>query len=102
MLQLQNIPDAKAKLLNYDPTTFSGVDNGFRFFLNKLKINDFRHITNLEITFDHPVTVITGTNKIGKTSLLLLIACSHFNFKKYDSTKPTTILRRHTWRDVLN
>jgi predicted ATPase len=66
-----------------------------------MKINDFRHIAGLEISFDHPVTVITGTNKIGKTSLLLLIACSHYNFKKYDTTKPDTVLRRHTWRDVL-
>ncbi len=101
MLQLQNIPDAKTKLLNYDPTTFSSTGNSFRFFLNKIKVNDFRHINGLEISFDHPVTVITGTNKIGKTSLLLLIACSHYNFKKYDSTKPNTVLRRHTWRDVL-
>lgn len=101
MLHLQNISDAKTKLKNYDPTTFSGVGNSFRFFLNRIKVNDFRHITGLDISFDHPVTVITGTNKIGKTSLLLLIACSHYNFKKYDSTKPNTVLRRHTWRDVL-
>lgn len=101
MLYLQNIPEAKAKLINYDPTTFSSAGNGFRFFLNRLKINDFRHINGLDISFDHPVTVITGTNKIGKTSILLLIACSHYNFKKYDATKPNTILRRHTWRDVL-
>ena len=101
MLQLQNISEAKIKLTNYDPTTFSGAGNSFRFFLNKMKINDFRHIAGLEISFDHPVTVITGTNKIGKTSLLLLIACSHYNFKKYDTTKPDTVLRRHTWRDVL-
>lgn len=101
MLQLQNINDAKSKLLSYDPLTFSGAQNSFKFFLNKIKVNDFRHITGLEITFDHSVTVITGTNKIGKTSLLLLLACSHYDFKKYDSTKPETILRRHTWRDVL-
>lgn len=101
MLQLQNIAEAKKNLLNYNPSTFQGVQNSFRFFLNKVKINDFRHISNLEITFNYPVTVITGTNKIGKTSILLLIACSHYNFKKYDSTKPDTVLRRHTWRDVL-
>jgi predicted ATPase len=101
MLQLQNISEAKNKLLNYNPTTFSGAGNSFRFFLNRLKVNNFRHINGLDISFDHPVTIITGTNKIGKTSLLLLIACSHYNFKKYDSTKPDTILRRHTWRDVL-
>lgn len=102
MLNLQNIKAAKTNLLNYDPTTFVNVQNSFRFFLNRIKVNDFRHVANLDFTFDHPITVITGTNKIGKTSLLLLIACSHEQFLKYDSTKPDTILRRHTWRDVLN
>ncbi len=101
MLNLQNLRAAKNSLLNYDPTTFTNAQNSFRFFLNKIKVNDFRHITNLEFTFDHSVTVISGTNKIGKTSLLLLIACSHENFLKYDATKPETILRNHTWRDVL-
>ena len=38
---------------------------------------------------------------MGKTGVLLLIACSHYNFKKYDSTTPETTLRRHTWKDVL-
>lgn len=102
MLNLQNIKTAKDKLLNYDTTTFTNNGNSFRFFLNRIKVNDFRHINNLEFTFDHPITVISGTNKIGKTSLLLLIACSHEHFLKYDATKPETILRRHTWRDVLN
>lgn len=101
MLNLQNIKEAKDNLLRYDPTTFSDNRNSFRFFLNKLKVGSFRHISGLSINFSHPVTVITGTNKIGKTSILLLIACSHYNFKKYDSTKPDTVLRRHTWRDVL-
>ena len=102
MLNLQNIKAAKNHLLYYDPTTFTNNLNGFRFFLNKIKVNEFRHINNLEFTLDHPITVIAGTNKIGKTSLLLLIACSHEQFLKYDSTKPETVLRRHTWRDVLN
>lgn len=101
MLNLQNIPDAKHRLLTCNTTTFNNSQNSFRFFLNRLKVNSFRHLSDLEICFDHPVTVLTGTNKIGKTSILLLIACSHHQFNKYDSTKPETILRRHTWRDVL-
>ena len=32
----------------------------------------------------------------------MLLACSHNKFLKYDSTKPGTIFRRHTWRDVLS
>jgi predicted ATPase len=102
MLNLQNIKEAKLNLFDYDPQTFLGNQNSFRFFLNKITVNDFRHISNLSLSFDHPITVITGTNKVGKTSLLLLIACSHQNFIKYDSTKPETVSRRHTWRDVLN
>ncbi|SHK26948.1 AAA domain-containing protein, putative AbiEii toxin, Type IV TA system [Reichenbachiella agariperforans] len=102
MLNLQNIKAAKNNLLKYDPSTFSGNQNSYRYFLNKVKINNFRHIDELEFSMDHAVTVISGTNKIGKTSILLLIACSHENFMKYDSTKPDTVFRRHTWRDVLN
>lgn len=102
MLNLQNIKDAKSNLSKYDPLIFTGAQNSFRYFLNKLKVNDFRHVQNLEINFEHPVTVIAGTNKIGKTSLLLLVACSHENFFKYDSTKPDTVFRSHTWRDVIN
>jgi predicted ATPase len=102
MLQLQNLDRAKFNLTNYDPTTFGNIQNGFRYFLNRIDVTYFRHIHNLDITFDHPITVIAGTNKIGKTSLLLLIACSHQNFQKYDSTKPDTVLRNHMWRDVFN
>lgn len=102
MLNLQNIQDAKNKLLAYNPLTFSGAQNSFRFFANSLEVMQFRHIAQLPISFDHPVTIISGTNKIGKTSLLLLIACSHENFKKFDSTTLETNLRNHNWNDVLS
>lgn len=102
MLNLQNIKEAQKKLLRYDPTTFISTGDSFRFFLNRLIVNDFRHISNLNITFEHPITVIAGTNKIGKTSLMLLIACSHENFFKFDSTKPDTAFRKHIWKDVIN
>lgn len=101
MLNLQNINDAQSRLLNYNPTTFNNAENSFVHFVNKIEVDEFRNIRNLKLTFDHPVTVLTGTNKIGKTSLLLLLACSHYDFMRYDSTKPETILRRHTWRDVI-
>src|SRR5258706_456622 len=101
MLNLQNIQDAKTKLLNYDPVTFNGIQNSFRFFVNSVEIVSFRHISQLPISFDHPITIISGTNKIGKTSILLLIACSHEKFKKFDATTHETILRDHNWNDVL-
>jgi predicted ATP-binding protein involved in virulence len=101
MLNLQNIRDAKNRLENYDPNRFNNIDDSFRYFTQTIEVADFRHINNLTLSFSHPITVITGTNKIGKTSILLLIACSHYDFKRFDSTKPETEFRRHTWRDVL-
>ncbi len=102
MLNFNHIKDCKAKLNAYDPLIFINSGNSFAHFVNSIEIEDFRHIHNLNISFDHPVTILTGTNKIGKTSILLLVACSHYSFLRYDSTKPETILRRHTWRDVLS
>lgn len=100
-MELQNLKKDKKKLLNYNPSVFTNAENSFTHFVTKIKISEFRHIQNLEINFEHPITIISGTNKIGKTSILLLIACSHYNFLRIDSTKPTSTLRRHTWKDVL-
>lgn len=102
MLNLQNIKDAKKNLLQCNTEVFDNIGNSFKYFLNKIEVINFRHIQNLSIEFNHPVTVLTGTNKIGKTSILLLIACSHHKFMKYDSTKPDTTLRSHTWGDVFS
>lgn len=101
MLNLQNIKDASSRLLNYDPNSFNNAGDSFAHFLNKIEVDEFRNILNLKLSFDHPITVIAGTNRIGKTSLILLLACSHHDFMRYDSTKPETILRRHTWKDVM-
>lgn len=101
MLNLQNINDAKSRLLNYDSATFSNADNSFIHFVKRIEVTEFRNILDLQLSFDHPITILTGTNKIGKTSLLLLLACSHYEFMRYDSTKPETLLRRHTWKDVM-
>ncbi len=100
-LELQNLADKKQRLVACDTSTFSGVDGSYRYFVRRLKVNSFRHIRDLEIEFVHPVTVLSGTNKIGKTSLLLLIACSFERFMKVDSTSPAGQLREHTWSDVL-
>lgn len=102
MLELQNIEETKNKLHRCDLSGFVRDGDSFKHFLHKIKINSFRHINNFECTFDHPVTVIAGANKIGKTSILLLIACSHDNFLRYDSTAVGTWLRKHNWSDLLN
>lgn len=102
MLNLHNIKDAKSKLLAYNPSSFNGINNSFLEYLYRIEIDDFRHIQNLKVKFQHPITIISGSNKIGKTSILLLIACSHVHFKKFDATKPETELRDHQWKDVLS
>jgi predicted ATPase len=81
---------------------FVNTGQSFRYYVTDLKVNNFRHIQELEISFDYPVTILTGTNKIGKTSLLLLLACSHVNFFKYDSTKHEPNFREHIWKDVIS
>jgi predicted ATPase len=101
MLYLQNVKRSKEKLLKYDVERFENVDNSFLHYLNQIEVIEFRHLQNLKITFEHPVTVITGSNKIGKTSILLLIACSFENFMKIDSTSPNGELRAHGWGDLL-
>lgn len=101
MLNTQNISSAKGRLMGNDPTIFGNAQNSFVEYLYKIEVEDFRHIHDLSINFLHPITIISGSNKIGKTSILLLIACSHVNFKKYDSTKPETVLRNHNWSDVI-
>lgn len=101
MLSLQNIDGVKKKLQSCDISTFRDSGCSFTKFITSLRVVQFRHINNVEITFTHPVTVISGSNKIGKTSILLLLACSHENFMKLDSTKTETTLRTHAWKDVI-
>jgi len=98
---LQNIEEAKEKLNRCNVISYSNVGDSFKTFVTKLDIASFRHLNNFSITFEHPITVISGTNKAGKTSILLLLACSHEKFLKIDSTSPAPSLRPHAWSDVL-
>ncbi len=100
-LQLQNLEAKKQKLASCDTAIFNGTDGSYLHFLKRLKINSFRHILSLDVSFEHPITVISGTNKIGKTSILLLVACSFEKFMKVDSTAPAGQLREHNWSDVM-
>jgi len=101
-LNLQNLEVAKKKLNRCDVSSFRSKDESFVHFTNKLEVVAFRHILNLEINFTHPISVISGSNKIGKTSILILLACSHEKFIKIDSTSPNSDLREHVWKDVIN
>lgn len=99
---LIKVKEYKRKLENYDINSFTNADNSFLHFLQRIQVTRFRHVKDLDISFEHPVSVIAGTNKIGKTSILLLMACSFEEFWRYDSTKPETEFKRATWRDVIS
>ena len=77
---LIKIKEYKRKLENYDINSFTNTDNSFLHFLQRIQVTRFRHVKDLDISFEHPVSVIAGTNKIGKTSILLLMACSFEEF----------------------
>jgi predicted ATPase len=68
-------------------------------FIEEIKFQNFRHIKDLTVSFNQPVTVVSGSNKSGKTTLLLSIACSHFDFKKRNYVNGKS--ERQTWSDVL-
>ena len=101
-LSIQNLKEVKTKLDSCDVNTFGNVDNSYVWFIKSIKIDKFRHIRNLQIDFNHPVTAITGTNRSGKTSLLLLLACSHERFMRLDASSSSIGVREHNWSDVLS
>lgn len=66
------------------------------YFKNKLKKitfkeNGLRGVKNISINFNYPITVIAGTNGIGKTTILQTLACLYHNVeerKKVQTQKP--------------
>ena len=72
-------------------------EHNFPKFLKSIKLSPFRHITDLTLNFIHPISVIAGTNRSGKSTVLMALACSHFDFKKRNVHNG--LLERHTWRD---
>lgn len=68
-------------------------------FFTELRLNVFRHIRNLTLEFKHPISVISGTNRSGKTTALMAIACSHYNFQRPNVNNGR--LERATWSSVV-
>lgn len=68
-------------------------------FIEGIEFDNFRHIKELNLKFETPVSIVSGANKSGKTTVLLAIACSHFEFNKRDYINGKAA--RHTWSDVL-
>jgi len=75
------------------------VENNFPKFLKSIKLEPFRHIPSLTVNFNHPISVISGTNRSGKSTILMAIACSHFNFIKRNPQNGN--LDRHTWSSLM-
>lgn len=73
--------------------------HNFPKFLKAIKLEPFRHIPSLTVNFNHPVSVISGTNRSGKSTILMAIACSHFNFIKRNPQNGN--LDRHTWSSLM-
>lgn len=88
---------------NSDKTFINNCDieneHIFPLFFKEIKFDVFRHIRDLRISFVNPITVISGSNKSGKTTILLSIACSHYNFKKRDSINGS--IKRTKWGNVI-
>lgn len=74
------------KVYSYSSLTVAEKERSYPLFFEGLKFVKFRHISNMDLPFETPITVISGSNKCGKTSTLLAIACSHFNFKSRNRT----------------
>ena len=73
--------------------------HNFPKFLKSIEFMPFRHIPNLKVEFQHPISVITGTNRSGKSTILMSLACSHLNFKRKNVYNGN--LERHTWSNLM-
>ncbi len=89
--------------VNSDKDFFEKVDiskaKTFPFFLKELKFEPFRHIPKLEISFNNPISIISGTNRSGKSTVLMALACSHYDFLKRNPKNGK--LERHTWSSLM-
>lgn len=71
----------------------------FPIFLKEIKFEPFRHIPKLEISFQSPISIIAGTNRSGKSTILMALACSHTDFQKRNPRNG--ILVRNTWSSLM-
>lgn len=101
MIDFHNIDRSINKADSCNVEEFDDAAKSYTNFTNNIEVVRFRHLSGVKIDFSHPVTIISGTNKVGKTSLLLLLACSHEKFLRLDSSKPEPTLREHIWKDVM-
>jgi len=75
------------------------IENIFPHFLKSIELKPFRHIEEIKIDFNHPISVISGTNRSGKSTILMALACSHTNFQKRNPKNGR--LERQTWGSLM-
>lgn len=93
-------PNAARDAVNsYSAKNNAEKATAYPLFFNMVKLDVFRHIRNLELRFIHPISVISGSNRSGKTSVLMTIACSHYNFDRKDVANGTW--GRATWSHLV-
>ena len=71
----------------------------YPLFFCGITFDVFRHMKNIEMEFISPITVISGSNRSGKTTALMAIACSHHNFQRRSVSNGD--LERNTWGAVM-
>jgi len=84
---------------NYIDNLDLSNEHNFPKFLKSIEFRPFRHIPDLKVDFLHPISVITGTNRSGKSTVLMALACSHLNFKRRNVYNGN--LERHTWSSLM-
>lgn len=93
-------PNAAIDYVNgYMTKTLNDQVKDYPEFFTQLKFDVFRHIHGLTLDFHHPITVISGSNRSGKTSALMAIACSHYNFERQDVASGNW--ERATWSKLV-
>lgn len=93
-------PNAARDFVNgYSVKNLADKVHDYPDFFMELQLNVFRHIRNLTLEFKLPISVISGTNRSGKTTALMAIACSHYNFKRPNVNNGR--MERATWSSVV-
>lgn len=89
--------------INSDKDFFEKIDvteeKTYPIFLTELKFEPFRHIPELKINFKNPISIISGTNRSGKSTILMALACCHYDFLKRNPKNGN--LERHTWGALM-
>lgn len=94
-----NPNSARDYLNGFSSKSLSDQVDDFPNFFMELRLIAFRHIRNLTLTFKHPISVISGNNRSGKTTALMAVACSHYNFMRPNVNNGN--LERATWSKVV-